>query len=440
MIREKQIDPMIAWKLNIIPAGIKDEKLLIYFSGNKDPRKFTRELEFLLETEVCLEQKTEQFIQSELRSKFPRSSEVLKGLTTLEEIIEDAISLNASDIHIERTEHSGKIRYRLDGKLMIRKEIASSVYPALINRIKIKSNLDISEKRLPQDGRFFITTINNKVDLRVSVMPSLHGEMAVIRILGNKKSPTLESIGMTPKQQSLVRTSLSKPQGLILISGPTGAGKTTTLYSFLNELNRQEAKILTVEDPIEFTVEHVNQVQVKPEIGLNFSECLRAFLRQDPDIIMLGEIRDAETAELAVRASLTGHLVISTIHTNSAIDSIIRLKDLGVPPYLICSTLTLSLAQRLVRLLCTNCRISLDNGKFRKGQGCHQCNMTGFKGRTGVYEILEVNDTVRKQIAESLDIVGSESDANLRDSVLRLVETGSTSAEEVHPLLLSFDK
>ena len=271
-------------------------------------------------------------------------------------IIHEAKEIGSSDIHLETFEKQARVRLRIDGKLMEKYVVSLEEYPKIINRIKIMASLDISEKRLPQDGRIHLHTADEDFDIRVSSLPTLHGEKIVLRILSkNNLHVSLDRLGFTSKELKTYSTAVQKPNGIVLISGPTGSGKTTTLYATLKLLNKDDTNILTIEDPIEYTLEGVNQVQLKANIGLDFASTLRTFLRQDPDIIMVGEIRDVATANMAIRASLTGHLVLSTIHTNSAWATVARLIDMGIPPFLIASTLQLSVAQRLVRKLCMAC-------------------------------------------------------------------------------------
>ena len=266
--------------------------------------------------------------------------------------------MGSSDIHFEAFEHTRRVRFRIDGKLLERYVIPTEEYPKIINQLKVKSGLDIAEKRLPQDGRININTPTESYDIRVSSLPTLHGEKLVLRLLSKDAANIqLDNLGFTYEELIRYKNSVKNQNGIVLISGPTGSGKTTTLYATLKLLNTNATNILTIEDPIEYTLDGINQVQLKENIGLNFAKSLRTFLGQDPDIIMVGEIRDVDTANMAVRASLTGHLVLSTIHTNSAWSTISRLIDMGVPSFLIASTLKVSVAQRLVRKLCKHCKI-----------------------------------------------------------------------------------
>ncbi len=372
----------------------------------------------------------------------------------LQSIFEDAVQVRASDIHIEPDEHVLRIRQRIDGVLqeqvMKEKRIAS----ALVLRLKLLSNLDISEKRMPQDGRFSLLVKGRTLDIRLSTMPIAHGESVVMRILDQTEGSTeLQAIGMSPEMLERFRHLISMPHGLILVTGPTGSGKTTTLYGALNALNVVDKKIITIEDPIEYKLERINQVQVNEKIDLDFARVLRSALRQDPDILMVGEIRDSETAEIAMRAAMTGHLVLSTLHTNDALSSAMRLIDIGVEGFLAASALRVLIAQRLVRKLCDNCTqeyvpddaslswlkslIGGESPKFYRGEGCHRCNKTGYRGRVGVFEMLVMNrelaDALRREDeAEFIRIAQSAPGyVPLVRSALDFAKQGVTSLEEV---------
>lgn len=372
---------------------------------------------------------------------------VVQNNNLIEDLISKAISINGSDIHIEKFEYQSIVRMRVDGKLKTIFQIYNSDYPELINKIKIKSNLDISEKRLPQDGRIHL----KEIDLRVSTLPTMYGEKIVIRLLNNDSTKlTFEYLGLSLEETRLIKKALTRPNGLILISGPTGSGKTTTLYTFLKNLNNESRNIITIEDPIEYNLSGINQVQLKEEIGLDFPSALRTFLRQDPDIIMVGEIRDSETANMAIRASLTGHLVLSTIHTNSSVGTISRLIDMNIPSFLIPETLILSIAQRLIRKVCKHCSketytseigvkdidLSVFNEITSCSIGCEKCNFTGYNGRIGVYEFLELDEEISSAIRSGhiidkkhLEKIGFES---LQSKFVRLVNSGITTLEEIH--------
>lgn len=364
-------------------------------------------------------------------------------------LIEEAGSIRSSDIHIEPYEKQCRVRMRIDGKLIERYIINKVDYPALVNRIKIISNLDISEKRLPQDGRILFERNNHKFDVRVSILPTIYGEKIVLRLLTRELNLLeIRNLGFSEKQfQDYIR-SVQSPNGLVLISGPTGSGKSTTLYATLRYLNREDNNILTIEDPVEYTLPGINQVQLKEEIGLTFGNALRTFLRQDPDIIMLGEIRDQDTAQMAIRSSLTGHLLLSTIHTNSAWGSITRLIDMGVQPYLISDTLVACLAQRLVRLLCPYCKQKhaldadiceslglVEQAVFYKPTGCDHCYYTGYLGRKAIYEVIKMDSVLAEAIRSGETEINSyfkeRNITTLKDSALTLLKQGSTSFEEV---------
>ncbi len=335
----------------------------------------------------------------------------------LQSIFEDAIQIGASDIHIEPDEHVLRIRTRVDGVLqeqvMKEKRIAS----ALVSRLKLMASLNISERRIPQDGRFNIRVRNRSIDVRLSTMPIQHGESVVMRLLDQSGDAlVLDQLGMDPDLLEHFRRNIHRPHGMILVTGPTGSGKTTTLYAALTELNKAEKKIITVEDPVEYRLPRVNQVQVNNKIGLSFATVLRAALRQDPDIVLVGEMRDKETTSIGLRASITGHMVLSTLHTNDAISTVNRLIDMGAEGFLVATALRAVLAQRLVRKICNNCKSEYnpdtqetvwlfnlmgeqaEQSKFYKGLGCPHCNNTGYRGRIGVFEFLEIDD----QLADDL--------------------------------------
>lgn len=359
-------------------------------------------------------------------------------LDFLSRLVEEAYRLRASDIHIEPSEHRCRVRFRIDGRLIERHVIKPSDYPGLVNRIKIMSNLDISEKRLPQDGRILYSRGEIKFDIRTSVMPTIFGEKIVLRLLARSgRNLTLDELGLDHRQMDDYVSSITRPYGLILISGPTGSGKSTTLYATLERLNRVDNNILTIEDPIEYTISGVSQVQLKEEIGLTFPVALRTFLRQDPDIIMLGEIRDEDTAEMAIRSSLTGHLLLSTLHTNSAWGCITRLTDMGVHPYLLSETLIACVAQRLVRLLCPYCKREIE-GHYVK-TGCPQCHYTGYRGRKAIYEVIKMDEYLGKAVKDrSQDVteyLRKKGITSLKEAAMTLYMTGETSYEEIISLL-----
>ncbi|MGD0597208.1 MAG: ATPase, T2SS/T4P/T4SS family [Sedimentisphaerales bacterium] len=370
-------------------------------------------------------------------------------------VLMQAIRDKASDVHFEPFENEYKMRYRIDGVLYEMVPPPKHIAAALSSRIKVMANLDIAERRLPQDGRISLTVQGNPVDLRVSVLPTMFGESVVLRILDRSQMQLdLAKLGIRTGELNVIRQLIHKPNGIIIITGPTGCGKTTTLYAALSELNDIETKVITTEDPIEYDIDGIVQVQMKPEIGVTFAKCLRSILRQDPDVVMVGEIRDLETAEIAAQASLTGHIVFTTLHTNDAPSSIARLLDLGIEPFLVTATLEGIVAQRLVRKICEQCKtpfkptesqlmelgLTLDEVKgkqFYYGAGCNRCNNTGYKGRTGLFEIMTFNDEIRELIMNhaSTNILRTASQKAgmrlLRDAGLSAIYDGVTTIDEV---------
>jgi type IV pilus assembly protein PilB len=366
-----------------------------------------------------------------------------------------AIKDQASDIHLEPFEDEFKIRVRADGVLYEMVPPPRHLAAAIVSRVKVMANLDIAERRMPQDGRIELNVGGNSVDLRVSVLPTMFGEAVVMRVLDRTVVQlSLDKIGMDPQTLGRFREMIDRPNGIVLVTGPTGSGKTTTLYSALNELNDIETKIITTEDPIEYDIDGLIQVPINSEIDVTFAKALRAILRHDPDKILVGEIRDFETAEIAVQSSLTGHLVFSTLHTNDAPSAVTRLRDMGVPPFLITATVEAVLAQRLVRRICVECRTEFEPSddllmelqlpleqarryKFYYGKGCQRCNNSGYKGRTGIYELLSVNDDFRDLVSSdaSVDEMRNVARANgmttLREAGLKLIFDGATTIDEI---------
>jgi len=359
-------------------------------------------------------------------------------------IIHSAVDLGISDIHIEPYEKRVRVRYRLDGYLQEVADIPHHQKDAVVSRIKVMASLDIAEKRRPQDGRIKVKRVNESdIDLRISILPVQFGEKVVIRILDRSRLKLeLESLGFESEELALFKETIKLPYGLILVTGPTGSGKSTTLYSALSEINTLDKNIITIEDPIEYNVKGINQSQVHEEIDLTFANILRSILRQDPDVIMLGEIRDKETAEIAIRASLTGHLVFSTLHTNDSISAISRLIDMGVPAFLLAASLKLVLSQRLVRTLCTYCK-SANSENGVSPAGCEKCNETGFRGRTSIIEALKVNNEVAEIIGGNYEEVFLRDYASkngmklLKDSGMKKVRDGKTTVEEVYKQTLT---
>ena len=370
-------------------------------------------------------------------------------------ILVNAIRERASDIHIEPFEKMVRLRYRTDGALVDQPSPPKSLYVALISRLKIMSNLDIAERRLPQDGRMRVKVSGKDIDLRVSLLPTVHGEKCVLRILDKSNlSASIDKLGMDPATLKRFKAAVAAPHGLILVTGPTGSGKTTTLYSALNELNSPEYNIVTVEDPVEFQIPGINQVPVKKEIGLTFASSLRSILRQDPDIVMIGEIRDTETAEIAVEAALTGHQVLSTMHCNDAPGAIARLDDMDIEPFLISSAVILSCAQRLMRRICPTCKepvkypdkmyedLDLEATQWKdvplfKGRGCERCKGSGYSGRYAIIEVMTVTDEIRKLVikrasaSELGKVAVAEGMRTLRMVALDKVREGTSTLEQV---------
>jgi len=375
----------------------------------------------------------------------------------IETVFEDAMAANASDIHIEPDEAVLRIRRRIDGVLYEQVMDEKAIVPALVSRLKLMAGLDIAERRLPQDGRFNIKLKNKAVDVRFSTMPTQYGEAVVMRLLDHSNGvQNLDQIGLSDDIRARLERAILRPHGLLLVTGPTGSGKTTTLYAALNELNKPEKKIITVEDPVEYRLPRINQVQINQKVGLNFARVLRSALRQDPDIILVGEIRDQETAEIALRASITGHLVMSTLHTNDAISTALRLVDMGVEGFLVASAVHAIVAQRLVRRICSKCVTAhrLDAGqlawlkttvgeeraaemKFQHGVGCPACGHTGYHGRVAVHEMLDITselaDALRNQNYAEFKkcALAQEHFIPLLENSLVLAEQGVTSIDEV---------
>ena len=382
----------------------------------------------------------------------------------LHTVFEEALRTRASDIHIEPQEKSLRIRFRIDGVLHVQTEADAKIATAMALRLKLMSGLDISEKRLPQDGRFNIKIRNSAVDVRISTMPTQHGESVVMRLLNQGSGLLgLDRIGMPTRILERMRHAIRRPSGMVLVTGPTGSGKTTTLYAALTELNSPEKKIITVEDPVEYRLPGINQVQVHEKIDLSFERVLRSALRQDPDIVLVGEMRDQMTVEIGMRASITGHMVLSTLHTNDVISTPIRLLDMGVPRYMVALSLQMVVAQRLVRVVCENCGEAhtptpaehewlkyeladkVDAYSYKHGRGCSQCNGTGYTGRTGVYEVLEMtNDLVEAINHEDTGLFVQAArkqmaGQTLRRDAVRLVVNGRTTIDEAMRISNQFE-
>jgi general secretion pathway protein E len=366
-------------------------------------------------------------------------------------LLTQAVREGASDVHLEIFESRALVRFRVDGALRDVVEPRRGLHPAMVSRIKVMASLDIAEKRLPQDGRIALRIAGRPIDVRVSTIPTGSGERVVLRLLDKQAGRlTLDALGMGASARAEIDALIQQPHGIFLVTGPTGSGKTTTLYSALTRLDRKTRNILTVEDPIEYELDGIGQTQVNPRIEMTFARALRAILRQDPDVVMIGEIRDLETAQIAVQASLTGHLVLATLHTNDAPGAVTRLVDMGIEPYLIASTLNGALAQRLVRKLCAACRAPYEPDAAERGVfgdasvdrlyravGCGACNFSGYRGRTGIYELLTADDELRHLIHDTVEESTVRAHAvahgmvRLRDDGLRWVREGVTSLDEV---------
>jgi len=373
----------------------------------------------------------------------------------VDQIITQAVERKASDVHIEPFEKTLKVRYRIDGILQEVMSLSIDLQPPIVSRIKIMANLNITEKRLPQDGRIMLKVGNKDIDLRVAVIPAIFGEGIVIRILDRKSVLiNFEQIGLPPHIEDNFRQQIMRTTGIILVTGPTGSGKSTTLYAILNTLNAVTRKIITIEDPVEYYLPGINQIQTNPHIGLNFAVGLRAFFRQDPDIMMVGEVRDVETAKVAIEAALTGHLVLSTLHTNDAPGAVTRLVEMNIEPFLVASSINCVLAQRLVRKICPGCKIpikpyseilkifdecsiSISNINLAKGTGCPQCNNTGYKGRCGIFELMIMSPELEKLVIQRapagklLELAKAEGLKTLKEDGLIKVSQGITTLEEV---------
>ncbi len=392
-------------------------------------------------------------------SKLEHATEEAPVVKLVNLIMTDSIRKNSSDIHLEPYEKDFRVRFRIDGVLYEMMHPPMQLKDAMISRVKIMAKLDISEKRLPQDGRIKVKVKiqgkNKEMDYRVSVLPTLFGEKIVLRLL-DKENLMLDmtKLGFEPQSLDKFEKAILKPYGMVLVTGPTGSGKTNTLYSSINRLNTNETNILTAEDPVEFNLHGINQVQMKEQIGLNFATAMRSFLRQDPNIILVGEIRDFETAEIAVKAALTGHLVLSTLHTNDAPSTITRLMNMGIEPFLVSTSVNLICAQRLIRRICRDCKEEIhlpqqavvDIGfsseeakklKLYKGKGCHTCNNTGYKGRLGLFEVMDINEDIKELIlagASSIELrrkALEDGMISLRQSGLQKIRDGVTTVEEV---------
>lgn len=453
-----------AAEYRLLPCSRNNNIVRFYGAQRHDYTQAAEELETLYGWQIEIEPIPDEELQRLLLQYYRpgtsgstvtagRTAEIRQGRQFLFALIGEALRDNASDIHFEPYETRCRIRLRIDGKLAERYVVEKAQYAPLVNQIKILANLDISEKRLPQDGRIGYDRDGAKFDVRVSTLPTIYGEKVVLRLLTRRvELLELKNLGFSDRQYEDYCRAIAHPFGMVLICGPTGSGKSTTLYATLRRLNRLTDNILTIEDPIEYTLEGVNQVQLKEEIGLTFTAALRTFLRQDPDIIMLGEIRDGATAEMAVRSSLTGHLLFSTIHTNTAWGAVARLSDMGVHSYLVADTLVMTVAQRLVRLLCPHCkrevpatdevRHLISNRSIASyciPVGCEHCFYTGYAGRRAIYEVIPMDEAMsaaaRMQQADITPLLNERGIPSLKDAVIELFCCGATSLDETIPLL-----
>jgi type II secretion system protein E len=494
-LKNKDIDPALIQKVpakfashyKIMPIESRDNSLIVAMSDPLDVRTLD-DISLFLEVEAKSVLASEDEIKEAIRKYYGVGAETLDRIISdksyqraageeaekiqdlealaqdasivklVNQVMSEAIKDRATDIHLEPFQDELRTRFRIDGVLYTvnMPETIKYFHPAIVSRIKIMAHLNIAERRLPQDGRIKVKVGSDELDLRVSILPNAFGEAVHIRILNSHSFFELERLGMQADDMKIIEEAIKKPHGIIFVTGPTGSGKSTTLYASLGRINSQEVKIITVEDPIEYQMRGVNQMQVNPKIGFTFASGLRHILRHDPDIIMVGEVRDFETAEIAIRASLTGHLVFSTLHTNDAAGAVTRLLDMGIESFLVSSSLECLIAQRLVRLICPQCRkpVSEDTKKiimeqmkglpadvqqtqFFEGKGCEACRFTGYSGRTGIYEILRVTESVRKLILERASSqqikqkAAAEGMRTLRADGLRKVLQGITTITEV---------
>lgn len=460
------LDAQSAWDLEAIPVAEKGAELVVAIS---DPSKavVADTLRFLLDRDIRMAMTTPSALGAALEKSYgakqsggtaaPVSTDEAESdeapvVRLVRKMFEDAVASRASDIHIEPFHGTVRVRFRVDGALQVYAEHPVELFPALMSHLKVSAGLDIAEKRKPQDGRIGMSVNGSDLDIRVSILPTNHGESCVMRLLDREANLiSLQELGLDAEAQDWFRSLIERPNGIFLVTGPTGSGKTTTLYAALQTLNRPDKKILTVEDPVEYRISGINQVQVHPHIGLDFSRALRAFLRQAPNVILVGEIRDRETAEVAIQASLTGHIVFSTVHTNDAPSAVTRLLDMGVPPFLVATSLQGVLAQRLVRRLCPKCSreqpadalacqvLGLKEGDtMTVSKGCAHCGRTGYYGRVGVFERLEMNAALRDslfQMENSSDFLKSATGSSrytplLTDAIAK-ARAGLTSVSEV---------
>lgn len=459
VLRIAMVDPLDEYALNALRV-FTDKSLEIYLSSEKDimeaiEQYFGSDIQMTTIMEGMREEETESAAGIEMQEDVHHlrdmafEAPIVKLVNML---ITRAVESMASDIHIEPFENNVKVRYRIDGALSDVESLPKRIQPAVISRVKIMSRLNIAERRLPQDGRIKLRVSGRDIDIRVSSLPTIFGESIVMRILDKGSAfIVLEHLGFPEKTIEKYKTLITLPYGMLLVTGPTGSGKTTTLYASLSKINSVDKKIITIEDPIEYQIEGINQIQVKPKIGLTFANGLRHIVRQDPDIIMVGEIRDIETAEIAIHSALTGHLVFSTLHTNDAPGAVTRLLDMGIEGFLVSSSTIGVLAQRLVKVICPTCKESFTptyeilekmgggSAEFTtyRGRGCEECRFTGYRGRTGIFELMVITDEIRRLVLEkaSASIIRetavSQGMQVLRECGWQKVRKGITTVEEV---------
>lgn len=449
LITIDDIMKMSACDVNVVVATPTDmNQALDDFYQSKDLKKKSIQEQFILmDSETTREQKVD------VRDIFSES-EAAPVVKFVDLILSDAIEQGASDIHLEHFEERISLRYRIDGVLYDANAPDPKMYFAIISRMKILAKMDIAERRLPQDGGFSIAFGDKIIDVRASSIPTIFGEKMVMRLLDQAKLPLeFGYLGFDEYDLEILRKEIFKPFGMVYITGPTGSGKSTTLYTILNEIKTPRKNIITIEDPVEYKLDGINQVQVKPLIGLNFANSLRSFLRQDPDILMVGEVRDLETAQMCIRAALTGHLVLSTLHTNDAPTAVTRIMDIGIEPFLLVSALRLVIAQRLIRRLCEHCKEEVKpdirykdmniTGPIYEAKGCEKCRFTGFKGRVGIFELLPINEEIRNMIyyRKSSDEIRKRAEAigmrSLYKCGVERIKQGITSLEEVVAVTVS---
>jgi len=443
-----EINPVIATRSDIMKA-------IEEFYGKSAMLKDAVKSSY--ETNVSITQTEEEVGQELSLDKLIARAEEAPVVKLVDLIIRQAINERASDIHIEPFKDKLSLRYRIDGKLYEIPPPAKHLHLPLVSRVKILAKLDIAEKRLPQDGAILVQIDERPIDIRVSIIPTIYGEKAVLRILDRGNTVwDLNFMGFDSRQLEQVRKAVFSPYGLVLVTGPTGSGKSTSLYAILSEIKNTAVNIVTVEDPVEYKIDGVNQVQIKPEIGLTFATTLRSFLRQDPDIMFVGEVRDLETAQICIRSALTGHLVLSTLHTNDAPSAVNRLMDIGIEPYMLAPSLRIVIAQRLIRKLCPDCKEAYEPSPAQlkqgikaeliyKAAGCSKCNNTGYKGRTCIVEVmpvtLEIQELINQRVSfqKTREVARAAGMSTLYESGLRKVESGITSLEEVLAVTLGGD-